>query len=438
MSQTEYRSARFLRELAERGESGAIGFAGCVLVVIGVGPNLQAWKDIVMPVCLAILLVNMTRFYLGRTFIRGRIARQIFHPLIISVILLNVALWNVFFLRAYFHDQLSGVASLLSLFLTAGFSAGATVSLAPSLRATLLFQAGIIVPLISTALYFYSKTYEPVMLAFVGSALAFTVFNLVSTIRMRRDLTKLFSQEFELIETRRRLAEEQEKLIHSSRLASLGEMAGGLAHEINNPLAILLLGIDSFDDVPPGQNASEYSGKKIATMRKAVDRIAKIVKGLRHFSQQGDSVPVEPVSVKSIIEETLEFFLGRMKKLEIKYSVECETEVRVKVRPVQISQVLLNLLSNALDAISTIESKRILIRVTSTESEVWIEVEDSGPGPSAVIKDRLFQPFTTSKPPGLGMGLGLSISKGIMKEHKGDLIFVSTAPRTTFRIILPL
>lgn len=438
MTRKLYQNGRFLREFVDRVETGAIAFLICVFIMITIGSQLEPWKQMAIPLGLAIVIVNLGRYGLAQMYLRQKVTAHYFFETSQALIVINALMWNIFFLTAYFSERLMGMASFTSLFLTAGFSAGAAVNLAASLRASIPFQILMILPAAATAFYFFMATQAVGLLMIAGVCMAFVYFNIRATRGIRRDMLDLFNQEYELIETRKRLAEEQEKLIHSSRLASLGEMAGGMAHEINNPLAILLLGLDTIQDPPPGQDPVTFRAAKLATMKRAVQRITKIVKGLKNFAQQGEALPFEPISVKTIIDETLEFFLGRMQKMQVSYRIEGAIESKVTVRSLQISQVLLNLMSNAMDAMSEqAEDKWILIQVSAQPNEVWIDVSDSGPGLHPKVRDRLFQPFVTSKDPGQGMGLGLSISKGIMKEHKGDLVFLTGQPHTTFRIIVP-
>lgn len=437
MDKATYQARRFRRELAERSETGAIGFLICTAIVVLAGQGIEAWSDIIVPMGIVIFLVNIGRFQAARIFLRGNGQDSATYFVLKTLIVCNAMMWSFVFLSAYLHENLMGITSLVSLFLTAGYSAGATVSLTPSRVTTALFQTAMIGPLIIVTTYLWMVTGSNGYLTMAGISLAFVFFNFRTSRTFRRDMTDLFSQEFDLMETRKRLAEEQEKLIHSSRLASLGEMAGGLAHEINNPLAILLLGIDSMEGPAVSEQQIANRAAKVKTMRRAILRISKIIRGLRHFSQQGDSLPLESVSIRAIIDETLEFFIGRMEKSSIDYQISGNLEARVHVRPVQISQVLLNLLTNSIDAVSRVAVKKITVKVHCADKQVMIDVSDSGPGLSAGVKERLFLPFVTSKNPGQGMGLGLSISKGIMKEHNGDLLYLADEPQTTFRIVLP-
>lgn len=437
MARQHYFQKRFVEELARRSEPGTMGFIFTVILLMGASYFVVPWWPGGLFVGLAIIVTNLIRFRYCRAFLNQKLSQVAFLRLAITLIILNGALWNFFFITAYLHDRMLGIASIISLLATSGFSAGATTSLFASRIAQLSFQCMLLLPLLATLTYFGITTGSADYWIIAGMCFAFFFFNFKATQSYRAHVIDLFIREYELIETRQRLAEEQEKMIHSSRLASLGEMAGGLAHEINNPLAILMLGLDAIESPPGNTDIEAFRKGKQTTMRRAVERISKIVRGLRQFSQQGDSLPFETVSLRLIVDETLEFFLGRLRNQQIEHRIQGDLDLKIHARPVQISQVLLNLLANSLDAVTKIDKKSILIDVRKEGSEVWIEVRDSGPGLDPEIKERLFQPFATSKLPGQGMGLGLSISRGIMREHGGDLVYLNNHPETTFRMVLP-
>lgn len=409
--------------------------AAIVLMVVGFDLGTQSW--LVDLVGALIVAVNLLRIFFTRSFLKSNGERNWSLWGVEIIVIANVLLWDILFTTAYLHDHFHGIASFLSLVLTMGFLVASAVSLSSSMWIAVSFQILTILPLVAVTLYLWFENGDENYLRFGGVALAFFVFGLRAAMTTRKDLVGLFRQEFELMITRKQLAEEQEKLIHSSRLASLGEMAGGLAHEINNPLAIIMLGIDSLEDSPKSDLAVEQRKSKVQTMKNAVGRINKIIRGLRHFSQQSESIPFEAVTVGSIIQETTDFLTGRLKKGGIKLEVIGDTEQIVEVRAVQLSQVLLNLLTNAIDAVSGSQAREVKVSIETDADWVFIDVSDSGTGLSEGMRERLFQPFATSKAPGQGMGLGLSISRGIMKEHGGDLSYLPNRPHTTFRMSIP-
>lgn len=252
---------------------------------------------------------------------------------------------------------------------------------------------------------------------------------------MNRDL------EIKVEERTRELEGSRMMAIESSRLASLGEMASGIAHEINNPLAIIKASSDQLASLSQrGELQAAAIQKKAETISRVADRIAKIISGLRSFSREGKSDPFEAVSVDTVVQETLDFCLARFKNNGIELIVEpLSADLKVHGRSVQMSQVLLNLLNNANDALKSAEiaNPKITIRGIRNSDFVEIHVIDNGPGIPQEIRSRIMQPFYTTKPVGKGTGLGLSISRSILDEHNGELILAQEAMPTCFIMRFP-
>ncbi len=229
------------------------------------------------------------------------------------------------------------------------------------------------------------------------------------------------------------------QMMESSKLAALGEMAGGICHEINNPLAIIQGRVGHLTDLAKRNalNSSivlEYSEKVSAV----IFRISKIIKGLRSFARDGDSDPFEPAKVRSIVLDTLDFCQEKMKTNGVVLEVGViSPDLSIKCRPVQVSQVLLNLLNNAFDAVLGLDEKWIRIDVVDRGEFAEIRIKDSGARISPEVQEKLFQPFFTTKPVGQGTGLGLSISTGIANAHHGSLKLDGSSQNTCFVLQLP-
>lgn len=235
------------------------------------------------------------------------------------------------------------------------------------------------------------------------------------------------------------LNEERAIAVERSKLASLGEMAGGVAHEINNPLAIIQgLSEQLNRRMENGQATPEKIKETLLRIAKTSDRIAKIVKGLRSFARDGGSDPITPTPMNTIIEETMGFCEARMKnhgiELRLK-NTQCSAEI--PCRSVQISQMLLNLLNNSVDAIEGTPSAWIELEVIDNPGTIEVHVTDSGKGIPKDIAAKIFQPFFTTKPVGKGTGLGLAIIAGIAKSHNGEIWIDENSPNTKFCIRLP-
>lgn len=228
---------------------------------------------------------------------------------------------------------------------------------------------------------------------------------------------------------------------YSARLATLGEMAGGIAHEINNPLAIISASAEVIEGelfAEKGRYANSFaSAQRIV---KVSHRISKIIKGLRTFSRDGSADPVETVSLRALILEILPFCQARLESTGTVVEYEIDPELAISCKSVQMSQVFLNLMNNSIDAMvdqAQLEKRWIKISAAQVEGRLMIQFMDAGFGIDEKIRTKIFQPFFTTKEVGRGTGLGLSICLGIIQDHGGSLELLSNVQNTTFVMNLP-
>ncbi len=243
----------------------------------------------------------------------------------------------------------------------------------------------------------------------------------------------------ELVQAQTMLREQEAKSQYTAKLASLGEMAAGIAHEINNPLTIIQGSATILGRlVEKGSSDQKMINLMTSKIIETVDRISKIVKSLKALSRNGEDDPKENISIQKVISQGLDLCGAMIKSKGIDLRIDLPaTDVFVFGREIQLSQVVINLLSNAIDAVSTCTERCIEIRSEATELMVSIYVSDSGPGIAADIRNKIMVPFFTTKELGQGTGLGLSISRSIIKEHNGELTLLSDTSKTTFKISLP-
>lgn len=241
------------------------------------------------------------------------------------------------------------------------------------------------------------------------------------------------------IDSARQLEEERARSQFAAKMALLGEMAAGVAHEINNPLAVIGGHADQLKmSVEAGRADADRTLRSAEKIRVMVARISKIVRGLRTFARSGEGDPMSSVTVGSVIDDTLELCAEKIRHAGITLTVSPHDNFALECSPTQISQVLLNLISNARDAVENLPEKWIRIEAVAYQGFARITVTDSGTGIPEKIRDRILVPFFTTKPIGRGTGLGLSISRGICESHQGVLTVDGESPHTSFIVLLPL
>ena len=273
-----------------------------------------------------------------------------------------------------------------------------------------------------------------------------------------------------LIALNESLRKAQAQLLQSERLASIGQLAAGVAHEINNPigyvfsnfgtlegyLARLVEMLEAYEQAEPALAGSAIAGRLaalrgrveldylkqdipllMAESKEGLSRVRKIVQDLKDFSRVDTQQEWVWASLHRGIDSTLNIVAN-----EIKYRADVRREYGdlpdIECLPSELNQVFLNLLVNAAHAIGP-ERGLIVVRSGDAGNEVWVEVEDNGSGMAPEQLVRIFDPFFTNKPVGRGTGLGLSLAYGIVQKHNGRIDVHSKPGRgSCFRVTLPV
>lgn len=235
------------------------------------------------------------------------------------------------------------------------------------------------------------------------------------------------------VELEQALGLERIKSIQSSKLASLGEISASIAHEINNPLAIVS-GIAQL--FPKIIHDPEKLISRTEQLNKAVLRIATIIQGLKKYSRRSSNDNKSEHEFSSIIEDAISLCSLKSKRHDVTLTMEIRSRGLIFCDAVEIEQVLINLISNAIDAVKNFDLRRVNIQVFDEGFNIISRVSNNGTIPDNIRK-KIFEAFFTTKPMGEGTGLGLSISRDIITNHQGLLTLLNDETTTCFEIKLP-
>lgn len=230
------------------------------------------------------------------------------------------------------------------------------------------------------------------------------------------------------------LATANQRLLQAAKLASVGELASGMAHEINNPVGIILARTDYVLATQDG--LSTEAKEDLRVVRSQAERVASTVRSLLTFARPSP-LSVQRVDLAGLVEESVKLEAPRCRTAAVE--IECTTSGRIPTiqgDPDRLQQVLINLMNNAIESMP--EGGRLAIRLANGRGEVVVDISDTGKGITDEDLARIFDPFFTTKPAGKGTGLGLAVSYGIIRDHGGEILVSSLPGRgSTFSIVLP-
>ncbi|MEI8025343.1 MAG: PAS domain S-box protein [Pseudomonadota bacterium] len=236
------------------------------------------------------------------------------------------------------------------------------------------------------------------------------------------------------------LHEERAKLAYTERMVSLGELAAGIAHEIGNPLASIHSWLEVLTSALKAGTLEEIDIVSTAeSVMKKSERMSKILRSMLTFARDGSRDPCSMVNIAQLVEDVIDYTSYTLNKNMISVRFEQAHQfLPYYCRETEISQVLVNLIINACDAVCKLDERWIEIKIEVLDSQFVISVTDSGSSISPDMVNQIMQPFFTTKGPGKGTGLGLNIAQSIVAGHGGRLELDPASPHTKFDIVLPL
>nr|WP_100546574.1 MULTISPECIES: ATP-binding protein [unclassified Pseudomonas] len=216
------------------------------------------------------------------------------------------------------------------------------------------------------------------------------------------------------------LREAQDGLVHAAKMAALGQMSAALAHEINQPLTALQMQLGSLRLLlDSGRPEAVRDG--LQRIDSLLQRMAALTGHLKTFARKTPAGLSERLCLGDVLEQALQLLAPRMRSEQVELRTQIDDEAEVLGDAIRIEQVILNLLHNALDAMAESESRILLVRIAREDDGCLLSVEDSGGGIAEETLGRVFEPFFTTKPVGQGLGLGLAVSYGIVRDLGGTL-----------------
>ncbi|MFM7201077.1 MAG: sensor histidine kinase [Myxococcota bacterium] len=248
-----------------------------------------------------------------------------------------------------------------------------------------------------------------------------------SFLAQRRSLTELNARLDAMVATRtaeleqalQNLQAAQEELVQAEKMASIGRLAGGIAHEINNPAGVIQTHAGLLLELSQEQSGGEELRPSLEIIDRQVQRISKITRDLLIFSRRAP-VHARPINLSEVLALTVAAYQQKACQSQVTLELSLVPGVQVLGEPSALEQVFSNLIKNALDALEG-QGGHIWVRLDNLGEKVMVELQDSGPGIPAEVLPKIFDPFFTTKRIGKGTGLGLAISYGIMKELGGSL-----------------
>lgn len=432
-------------EIVQRGASAAVTFS--VFAILFLFFHFGIESALLRYSCILIIGASLVRFFIPLRIKKQKTTLKSGVKIVYFAVVLNTIGWTLVFWTFFSQLSVSTFDAFMVLFLLIGFTNASILTLGSNLALALPFQSLLLFPPFFSNYQFYIATNERsslLMCIFFG---VYVLYLASQTIMYHKQMKAKATTEVDLEKSVKMLNAANAKLLdettrseNASRLAALGQMAGGIAHEINNPLAIISMSVElAQGHLLSESDHREQIKKNLRVASTAITRIVEIIRSLKLISNNKQEV-ISAIPLDTILTDSLNLSREKFKNANIVMSIDTIPALKVQANLVQVSQVLLNLLNNCFDAALEAEMANRYVKIYFIEKEdfVHISVENSGKSIEPDKVERLFQPFFTTKEIGRGTGLGLSLCKSIVESLNGNIWYEPDKPNTTFTFSLPM
>lgn len=435
---------RALREeTLARSPSASISFVSIAIICWAAGLYSEADKNLIMVFLLLLIpLNNVIRTIPLLHFKRyGQLPESMWLLFCISAVQ-NGMIWGAAIVLGISSQPESQWATTFYLLIAVGFSNASIFTQGLNRAVHMWFLASLNLPAVFYLFFIAQKNQNQI---FLSIAIILSISS-VHALFQGRTYFKRFLEKIQadqaLLKSQQDLLEQRAMTEHANRLASLGEVSAGVAHEINNPLSIVTGSLNLLEtQMKKNAQLSEQHATYIHRSFNALNRIQKIVKAMSILSMRSSSPIRLEEHPNSIVDQALSIFSEKIyqNRIIVKRDLRCDDHLVCD--PTQLTQIIVNLMNNAIDAIQSAErdtDRWILIETESIDRNLVLSISNGGPAIAREVAAKLFTPFFTTKAVGQGTGLGLSISRSIALQHNGDLQYDPVPSHTRFKLSLPL
>lgn len=424
-------------ELAARGAVASVSNSIFALFMLAHPFGTVIYADPIRALASLTLILSALRFVLSKRFLRDSSASSF--PLKV-VIAAHSVVFAIIGCLAFWELDYTGVDFSILVAIVVGFTTGAIITLSYDRRLFELHVGLILGSIVVLSVLKGALGNDPEGLRYsllIAIYLAYLHFQFKA---FHQQTVQKAVYEKELERSNEEIRNSTEKLIQSSRFEALGDMAQGLAHEINNSTMVILGSAQQVErELRKESILSEKNEKRIKAVVDAVLRMKTIIDGLKSFSQQMDKEDKVPTPLTQIMERTLHYIQEMLRAHAVRFEITPYTEELIPCQPLQVTHILFNLIRNADDAIRElpVEQRWIRLQIVNEPDHIDFRISNGGPVIPPELRRRLFQPFYSTKDINAGTGLSLSSARGLARDHGGEIYLDEKSTHTTFVLRLP-